>query len=446
MATPSTPIATTPKRRVVMTPRRWATLSAICFLFAAYYVCYEHFPVYVIKDTPLYRATRNGKQGIVTTGGRIVVPFEWDEIGTFDDAGMAHVVLRQPPIHLNTSDPMAGESVDQSYHGVISCNGKVIIPATLTNSSWRFDDRDELQGVREGQLINFDRFGKEKWRSDWLPADQFQCRFGKNGLMAVQKGDETSWIDRTGKVVLRPPEGLRAVSNFDTCGLAKVEDSAGLVGCVDEQGNTVIVPEWNDIYAITRFRTSNERWIEEPPAFITVATEVIQPAMVIKGAFTSSGHQLIPAEHISLDPHYPSQLIIARRVDGKCGCFDFGGVVRVPFQYEDLFPCGDTLFGAKQGGKYGCINARGKIVVPFSLDEISRWARYGDFKLVFASTDGKWGALDFRGNVVLPFEFSDFVTPHHGKYFVGRAVDGCHLFDASGNAIQNRIGKKTLVS
>ncbi len=78
-----------------MTPRRWATLSAICFLAAAYYLCYEHFPVYVTKDTPLYRVSRSDKQGIVTTGGRVAIPFEWDDIRSFDDEGRGYVVVKQ---------------------------------------------------------------------------------------------------------------------------------------------------------------------------------------------------------------------------------------------------------------------------------------------------------------------------------------------------------------
>lgn len=49
---------------------RWAILSA------AYCLCYEHFSVRVTKDTPLFRATRNGKQGIVTAAVRIVVTLE----------------------------------------------------------------------------------------------------------------------------------------------------------------------------------------------------------------------------------------------------------------------------------------------------------------------------------------------------------------------------------
>ncbi len=167
MAAPSPSNASTAKRRFVMTPRRWATLSVICFLAAAYYLCYEHFPVHVTKDTPLYRASRNGKYGIVTTGGRIVVPFEWDDIRTFDDAGMRKW-CESTPGHLHTSDPMTGRFIYQTSRGIISDEGRIIIPQHYGFSSG-FDEHGEFQGVQDQQLINFDRSGKEKWRSDWLP-------------------------------------------------------------------------------------------------------------------------------------------------------------------------------------------------------------------------------------------------------------------------------------
>ncbi len=445
MAAPSPSNASTTKRRFVMIPRRWATLSAICFLAAAYYLCYEHFPVQVTKDTPLYIATRNGKYGIVTTGGRIVVPFEWDDIGTFDDEGMAYVVSNQPPVHLNTSDPMTGETLDQRYDGIISRSGKVIIPATLTDSSWRFDEHGEFQGVRGQQLINFDRSGKEKWRSDWLPVRRYQW-FGRNGLMAVRNGNETGWLDRTGKIVLRPPDGLQAVSNFDTAGLARVQDSAGRLGCMDEHGTTVIAPAWDMIRDTSRNPYRDGKWQTIGVPLLEVrkkkegkANEFFDSDV---GVCSHDGNVLIKAEYQTVSVYSDFALIVARQWDGLMGCFDLKGNLRIPFVYEDIIPWSETgLLAAKKGGKYGWINANGETVLPFDYGEVNPIISISmcPMTLAFASRDGRWGAINQRGETIVPFQYDRMFATFSSRHFIGMDDKTSLVFDNTGQPVGNPL-------
>lgn len=437
MADPSTPIASTPKRRLVMTPRRWATLSAICFLAAASYLCYEHFPVHVTKDTPLYRATRNGKQGIVTTGGRIVVPFEWDEIGTFDDEGMAEVDVNQPPVHLHTSDPITGRFIYQTSRGIISREGKVIIPATLTDSSWRFDEHDEFQGVRDQQLINFDRSGKEKWRSAWLPVDH--CRFGKNGLMAVQKGNETGWLDRKGQIRLRPPSALLAASNFEDCGLALVRSDKGLFGCVDEQGMTIIPTEWTKITFHTDTIDGNGKRVIADPMLVRVSLgPETKSSDEVSGYYSLSGQCIVPATYFDTGICYEKKLIYGRHLDGTYRAFDFGGKqLPLPSDLEDLeFVTGVDLIVAKREGKYGWLDQQGKTAINFEYDAVLSRTAFRDNRFAIVAKNDRWGVIDRDGQTVVPFDFDRIADSLiHYDLFVATKNKQRGCLDASGKTV-----------
>lgn len=437
IATSPTPIATTPKRRFVMTPRRWVTLSAICFLAAAYYLCYEHFPVHVTKGTPLYRATRNGKQGIVTTGGRIVVPFEWDEIGTFDDAGMAKVAVNQPPVHLHISDPMIGRFIYQTSRGIISHEGKVIIPATLTDSSWGFDEHGEFQGVQDQQLINFDRSGKEKWRSDWLPVDH--CRFGKNGLMAVQKGDQTGWMDRTGQIRLRPPRGLLAASNFEECGLALVSSDEGLFGCVDERGMIIIPTEWTEITFHADTIDGNGKRVIADPMLVRVSLgPKAKPSDQVSGYYSLNGQCIVPAKYFDTGICYEKKLIYGRHLDGIYRALDFGGKpLPLLSELEDLeLVTGVDLIAAKREGKYGWLDQQGQAAINFEYDAVLFRTSFRDNQFAIVAKNDRWGVIDREGQIVVPFEFdriSDSLIHH--KLFVASKDKQQGCLDASGKTV-----------
>jgi hypothetical protein len=179
---------------------------------AAWFLLYERLPVWVTEETPLYRATRDGKEGIVTTGGRIVVPFEWERIGPFDDHGMARVVKETQEIHVNTGEPMTDYTIPVEISGVIRRDGRVIIPAELTNDFACFDKHQEFVAVRNDRLAVFDRSGRERLGSKWTPLSD--PTFGPPGLMAARNGNETGWINRDGELVLPSPAGFTPQSNF----------------------------------------------------------------------------------------------------------------------------------------------------------------------------------------------------------------------------------------
>lgn len=436
MAEPYASIEST-KRRFVMTGRRWATLSSICFLAAAYYLCYEHFPVQVNKDTPLYKATRNGKRGIVTTGARIVVPFEWNDIRPFDDNGMAICVteLRQS-VYRSTPDA-APEYFIENAVGVIDISGRQIIPATLQTCSFEFDDHQEFHGVSDGNFITFDRSGNEKRRSDWLPVDA--CRFDDHGLIAVKKADNTGWMDRDGRIVITPPEGMEAVSNFHSCGLARVRNSDGLFGCMDRSGKIKIPACWDEIYTESGSILRGEfRRDHETESRVLKAQYPLEKHGGL-GLFSTEGVSLLPENYRLSEVHREEQIVIARNTivgNEMYGTFDFSGNTILPADFEHIvFRKEVGLLAAKRNSKYGFFDLTGVQVIPFLYDGLCAFTPPTGCRLSFVSRDGKWGAIDSSGEIVVPFEFSSITPLHPSEYFVGRGDNQNVIHHANGQRV-----------
>ncbi len=470
MAEPSTANASsTIRARFVMTPRRWVILSAACFLAATYALFHEHIPVHVTKDTPLFRATRNGKQGIVTTGGRIVVPFEWKHIGAFDEHGLARVVKESSTIHVSSSDPMVDQRIYHEISGVIDRSGRHVIPPILTQSSLRFDDQNEFLGVRGGQLRFFDRQGRERLHVDWRPI--MDGTFGSHGLIAVQKGSKTGWLDRAGRLVLSPPDGLRAASNFLECGLALVENPVGALGCIDLKGTMVIDPEWTTI-EITSTSAMRKGTREKPDlTFVRVSKGPSKTHIKsLFGLFTSNGHCVVPADYSDLKIYFEPNLIRAKRPDGTYCCLNFDGVmlplpsdldvvhlnndadtilskrdgkygwftadgkVSIPFEFDVVLPPTEfspTPFAiVAKADKWGVINEKGGVVIPFEYDRIEE--SLVDFGLFVAREGRFFGCLDVNGKTVVPFEFTHLGRQRTIEYFVGGCRNGDVIFEKSG--------------
>lgn len=375
MADPSTPIASTPKRRFVMTPRRWATLSVICFLAAAYYLCYEHFPVHITKDTPLFKATRYGKQGIVTTGGRIVVPFEWWLIRDIDSSGSLELVRQDTEGNVTVEVRTIGRLIGT-------------IPATAEPLKRSETDSAVLTTVD----------------SIWTPI--INARFDDFGLMAVEAGSVTGWINRDGELAVRAPSGFRPASNFYNCGLALVETEDGLQGCIDRTGALIVPPQWQHVeplatcppdkflLRVTREHRSGDSGSDSPQSCIV----------------TSDGAEVLSEQYQLALVDIDHRLLIAQDQNGVYGAVDYSGKTAIPFEYQFIGPFGTTGYAwAQRNEKFGWIDTSGITVVPFVYDDIhslmpdlnSAPAINKGELIVFSKFENGFGALDSTGREVV---------------------------------------------
>lgn len=397
-----------------MTARRWQVASGLCVVAAAWFAFSENLPVRVTDETPLYIAKRNGQTGVVTTGGRIVVPFVWRSISGFDAQGMATV-----------------ESVSPRCSGVINRSGDMIIPAILSESAGKFDDHDQYVGLDEDGLVIYDRNGTQLLDSEWRPlADWHYLKFDSHGLLAAKKNGDVGWIDRNGILQVRAPEGLTPHTNFELNGLAVIENDEGNEGCVDLNGNLVIAAEFSIFSAAG--------WIDDLHGGVArdgnlIEVTVFPPVFSNETAITcgivdKNGRTIIPAIYDQVWPDPKNQIAVVGDANGKWGVVDFRGNVVLPLESDALSDFDETgIATAWKDGKRGWINLTGECVIPFVYEKYTRPLRASSIDthgLVLVQKAGNWGAIDRAGRTVIPFAYSDGCCTDHDSDWLGLKLDG----------------------
>lgn len=139
-------------------------------------------------------------------------------------------------------------------------------------------------------------------------------------------------------------------------------------------------------------------------------------------------------------------------VGGKKGAYDFDGNIVLPHEYEEIMNVdNDSYFAAKKDGKTGLFGMNGTIVIPAS--EYVNFTLYPDFIIGYKDNklfqildysgnlkspdtfedyngienlDGyywlkkgnKWGVMNFDGNIIMPVKYSDEDLSQNGSLFI----------------------------
>ena len=89
--------------------------------------------------------------------------------------------------------------------------------------------------------------------------------------------------------------------------------------------------------------------------------------------------------------------------EGKYGCVDPKGKLRIPYIYDFIEPFTNSLVTRVSiDDKWGLINKTGEEIVPLAYDNLSFPNDQGFF---LAEKDGKCGAIDSNGRVIMPFQY-----------------------------------------
>lgn len=159
----------------------------------------------------------NGKYGFADKTGKVVIPRQWKNAGSFHE-GLARVQNAQ------------------GKWGFICKTGEVMIPCQWMNAGSLHDGLALVQNDQE-MWGYIDKMGKVVIPCQWIDAGSFH-----EGLARV-KNEQEKWgfIDKTGKVVI--PCQWEWSWSFSE-GLARVQDKRGKCGFVDKKGKVVIPCQW----------------------------------------------------------------------------------------------------------------------------------------------------------------------------------------------------------
>jgi len=121
------------------------------------------------------------------------------------------------------------------------------------------------------------------------------------------------------------------------------------------------------------------------------------------GVADSAGALVIPIVHDSIEWIKDEINCIIVNNIGKCGLYDLSGKLICQPEYDKIEGESESLFAVKKDGLWGVINRNGKIIVPILAEEVFIFSN-NDIRV---KKNGKYGIIDCNNNIVLPFIYDN---------------------------------------
>lgn len=200
------------------------------------------------------------------------------------------------------------------------------------------------------------------------------------------------------------PEKAEAMKKYEAWQnrlFAFTDTLTGLVGCVNNNGDTIIAALYEEINPFS------ENYV-----------------LALKGAklgmLDKNGNTIIPFEYDGNSGVWEDEKICFLKKNGKFGLLNFQGEILLPFKYDKIVNGGKSgVIGVQIGEKFGLINYRKhKEVLPCEYENVKlgyvrRWSwggyEYNDLTnhLIAVKNEGRWGFVDLNGKLVVPFKYED---------------------------------------
>jgi len=350
----------------------------------------------------------NGKWGIISIDGSIVIPYIYDEIYDFDYS----ITPKMEGPYIDFFDYKGKIAIVKKNNlwGLVNTKGEVLtdfiyeqffIPnvrlyhenraAAMKNGKWGFLNE-------KGELL--DTFIYDAVGSSYLENPDYVSLF-KGGLAVVKKNGKWGAIDLNGNERISFIYENISTFNYETTSAQK----DGKWGYINKNGEEIIPLIYDDI-----------KWFEID----------LCPAKNegLWGFINTNGEYLIPAiyENIKISNKisiggglwfFSQDGYCAVKKQGKWGLIDKNNNVIVGFDYdsiefsssgiEDWAYYAEGFLAVKKGKFWSVINKKGVNYIPFKYDDVAIWSEGN----ICIKKNGKWGLLDSIGKQLVPIEYKN---------------------------------------
>lgn len=211
----------------------------------------------------------------------------------------------------------------------------------------------------------------------------------QNDLLRACKGDKCGYINRKGKMIIKPQFVYAA--DFSE-GLASISFDKKKWGFIDTTGKVIIPPQFENVNNFSDGLAAFE--VDDKHGFIDRTGKiVIEPTLYYAANFSEG----------------LAQIMVKQPTDKEARtCFiNTKGEIVIPCNFDDTFTSfsqGYAFVGS--GGLYGYINKTGKWVIE------PQFARAESFSegLAAVQINGKWGYINMSGKIVIEPQF-ETITP-----------------------------------
>jgi hypothetical protein len=219
----------------------------------------------------------------------------------------------------------------------------------------------------------------------------YKTLFGFNddgwALVSIKESYELLFIDKTGKIVLKPKQkNIESIDEFSE-GLAPIQIGInGKYGYINKSGNMVIQPQF---FSVSSFYNGVAEFGESDDAF---------------GLIDKTGKKIVPAKYNSILQLDDGNFVVEK--ENKYGVIDKKGVSILPIKFDKIYRFQQNLF-VIENGESKIINTKGKVIHTFK-GNYSIDAGYFQYEkgLLLVSKNEKFGLIDSFEKNIIPIEYS----------------------------------------
>lgn len=353
------------------------------------------------KDN-LYRATINGKKGLVNSQNSTLLPCEYVYLqqkkgdiwligkdykyGYIQLNGTQNVTTKIPCIYSTIKDYTEDQPIEAIYldkKGLIDCQNNTIVP-------FEFDE-----------IGNFNNQGIV-----WVKKNNLYGLYSKEGTL-LQPCEMAEVYTLSAKGEKQPVTFEKNLTLPDSLVFIVCNERIGVMDATS--GNTLIPSSYKHLTPIINgklFYKSNGKW-----GIVSLENQIIQQAVYEK---VVAGNESLTETHI------PTQLLKANMYvsdSGLWGMLRRDGTKLIPVRYDSLGTYSENRIVAKKSGKYGYLDESGKEVIPF--------VHFGaaDFSDELAAVQ------DEKGKFLFINKTGEIVIKPHSYDKVGKFVNGtCKVY------------------
>ncbi|WP_130864202.1 WG repeat-containing protein [Bacilliculturomica massiliensis] len=308
-----------------------------------------------------YEASKDGKWGLISTAGAILIPLEYDAIGTFDDCGMA-------------------PAYKDGKIGALNAEGEAIIPFQYDTShivaeGWSCDD------AKQAELEQYNEWMIRSYVSYDL--------FFDNEVLPLWKGDKMGGVNSRGQTVI--PflyDELECVGDGQNW-IAHGEGGYTMFGPEGEKLPALEGKSYEGIVAIWS-------WGEEDGLRYGYVKNKRM------GLMDREGRELTGPVYDFIDDGGHGMFTVLK--NGRMGLIDGQGTQIAPAIYDDIMQTPKNgLWGASINGRYTYLDGQGQEMIQRIYDSMDEFAE----GLSLVSREGLYGFTDEEGREAVPCVYED---------------------------------------
>lgn len=323
---------------------------------------------------------RDGQWGFVDHTGELIIPCEWDEVGTVRDGRVS-------------------VQKDGKW-GAIDRTGRLIVPC-----EWQYLVAEDDGGYT---MVSFNgyRGALAADGSVLIPCDRYTY-VGPviNGARSICRDDMWGLCTEAGEIIT--PCQWRETGYFQE-DLAWVKDEKRLYGYMNRAGEMVIPCQYRHA---EDFRDGSA---------------VVQLSTGYYNLIDADGRLLCTPAWTDMETFTDNDLLMVRRGD-KCGYINRRGEVVIPLAYDKARSFHDGLALVKQGEEVFWIDETGARVVDRPAG-CEAWPFYGDYVLL-RNEDGLYGVMHRSGEMVIPCRWYDTLGySFYGEEITNMRTETHHAF------------------